>query len=241
MRQVVWLFVLLAMPASCGCESSAPASPRRDPARLPASEWLGQHESTVSAGPAEPDATFGRGTSVVHIGDSFVDAFFQQNLAPHFRGSGARYVAQGTTATYTTTWAFGPDLDRWLQLRPSLVIVTLGANEFEIPAPAQHAGAVERIARRISAAGASCVWTTPPSWKQDTGIVQVIHDHCAPCLFFDSDAMLGGLGRGERRPDGIHPNARGGARWAGAFWDWINDHRDVANQGWLLRPYEVRH
>ena len=68
----------------------------------------------------------------------------------------------------------------------------------------------------------------------------MIHDHSAPCLFFDSDAVLGGLTADERQPDRIHPNKRGGARWAEALWGWLVDHRDATRPGWALVPFEVR-
>ena len=177
---------------------------------------------------------------MLHVGDSFTDAFLQQNLAPRFRAVGARYVVKATTATYTTTWAYDSAFRVWLGRGPSLVVVTLGANEVDIPFPREHARPVERIARAIAAAGASCVWTAPPMWKKDSGILQVIHDHCAPCLFFDSDAVLGELRPDERQRDGIHPNRRGGARWADAFWQWLGDHRDASRPGWSLRPFEQR-
>jgi hypothetical protein len=77
-------------------------------------------------------------------------------------------------------------------------------------------------------------------WAADTGIVKVIHDHCAPCLFFDSDAVLGGLSPAERKADRIHPNERGGARWAAAFWDWLVRHRDPDAGPWRLVPFERR-
>ena len=77
-------------------------------------------------------------------------------------------------------------------------------------------------------------------WKADSGILQVIHDHSAPCLFFDSDAVLGGLTADERQPDRIHPNKRGGARWAEALWGWLVDHKDATRPGWALAPFEVR-
>jgi lysophospholipase L1-like esterase len=180
------------------------------------------------------------GTWVLHVGDSFVDASFAQNLAPRFRESGARQVALAKTATYTTSWANDPDLDRWLSRRPSLVLVTLGANEVDNLIPALHAGAVRATARKVGAV-APCIWIAPPMWKDDSpGWLQVIHDHCAPCLFFDSDAVLGGLAEHERRGDRIHPNERGGARWADAFWSWLQDHRDRAQGPWALVPYERR-
>jgi hypothetical protein len=222
--------------AGAACESKAPAATHLN---LPtATEWTGARPA--AAPPPRAESFDAKGTWVLHIGDSFAHSYFQQNLGPRVRASGAGYVVDAATATYTTTWAFDPKLRGWLSRRPALVVVTLGANEFDMPDPPEHAAAVERIAQAIAGAGASCVWTTPPAWKADTGILQVIHDHCAPCLFFDSDAVLGGLGPDERQPDRIHPNRSGGARWARVFWEWLNDHRDASRPGWSLVPFERR-
>lgn len=177
---------------------------------------------------------------MLHIGDSFVHASLQQSLRPHFEAAGTGYVVDATTATYTTTWASDPELDNWLARRPSLVLVTLGANEVDMPVPSEHARPVEQLVRKIAAASTSCVWITPPMWKADTGILSVIHDHSAPCLFFDSDAVLGGLRSDERQRDRIHPNERGGARWAEALWGWLGEHRDVSRPAWALVPFELR-
>jgi hypothetical protein len=223
------------------CESTAPASTQSlsdPPPRPAATDWLGTHRADADALPTPPSSA-GRGW-VLHIGDSFVHASFWQNLRPLFKGVGDEYVVEATTATYTTTWATDAKLDRLLWRRPALVLVTLGANEVDMPVPDEHARAVEAIAKKIAAAGASCVWITPPMWKAETGILQVIHDHCAPCLFFDSDAVLGGLTPEERQRDRIHPNDRGGRRWAQAFWTWLTEHNDPSKESWALVPFERR-
>jgi hypothetical protein len=222
------------------CESAAPASTPSlsdPPLRRAAMDWVGTHGG---ANPSPtPPAAAGRGW-VLHIGDSFVHASFWQNLRPRFKGVGDQYVVEATTATYTTTWATDAKLDRLLWGRPALVLVTLGANEVDMPEPTEHARAVEAIAKKIAASGAQCVWITPPMWKAETGILQVIHDHCAPCLFFDSDAVLGGLTPDERKGDRIHPNERGGLRWANAFWTWLTEHNDPSKESWALVPFERR-
>jgi len=207
-----------------------------------ASEWSGARPSAVRAAAATPSgAGVGDGKPwVLHIGDSFVEAFLEQNIAPRFKAAGARYVVQSETATYTTTWASSRELDAWLDLRPSLVLITLGANEVSLPAPEMRSRAVERLVQRISAATPSCVWITPLTWNGDTGILQVIYDHCGPCLFFDSDAVVGDLSASERQADRIHPSPRGGARWASAFWDWLSDHRDPGGPPWSLTRFERR-
>jgi hypothetical protein len=226
--------------AAGGCESSAPAS-TSPPGRAPsvAHEWTGSRATPIVA-PAVQDPSVPKGTWVLHIGDSFVHASFQQNLRPRFEGAKTTYFVDAKTATYTTTWANDPKLDHWLERRPSLVLVTLGANEVEMPAPGEHARAIEQLVRKIGAASTSCVWITPPMWKADTGILRVIHDHASPCLFFDSDGVLGGLKSDERQGDRIHPNRRGGERWTNAFWGWLVDHKDGSRPGWALVPFEVR-
>jgi hypothetical protein len=223
-------------PLAASCERAA-ASPAPRPAAS-ATDWAGVRAAASPPAAAPPEVR--QGTWALHIGDSFVHASLQQNLGPRFRGTGTGYVVDATTATYTTTWAHEPDLDKWLARRPSLVLVTLGANEVDLTVPGEHAGAIRHLVHKIRDAGASCVWISPPLWKKDTGILQVIHDECAPCLFFDSDAVLGGLEADERQRDGIHPNGKGGARWAAAFWEWLGEHRDATQGGWTLVPFEQR-
>ncbi len=224
----------------CSCESTAPAAPGPERARpAEATEWLGTHPA-AAAPPEAPAPTAANGALVLHIGDSFTEAGLQQNLRRRFQATGSTYIVDARTATYTTSWVDDPVLADWLARRPSLVLVTLGANEVDMPVPGAHARAVETISRAIGRSGASCVWISPPTWKKDTGILQVIHDHCAPCLFADSDAIFGGLAPDERQPDGIHPNRRGGARWAAAFWGWLTDHRDAGRGPWALVPFERR-
>src|SRR5271157_1724423 len=96
---------LLAAIAAAGCESPGPAS-ARGTQRAPASavDWAGIRPPPAPAAPSQPVVS-AKNTWVLHIGDSFVHAFFQQNLGPRFRAVGAGYVADATTATYTTTWA----------------------------------------------------------------------------------------------------------------------------------------
>jgi len=234
------LLLLTSLFATSCRAAPPPARESRESATI-AGDWAGVRATPAGTSPHVPLAiSVPRDTWVLHIGDSFVDASFQQNLRPRFREAGTAYVSRAITATYTTTWAREPELDEWLARRPSMVVVTLGANEVDVSAPQEHAKAIAAIARKIASAGASCVWTAPPLWKPDTGILQVIHDHCAPCLFFDSDAVMGALSVKERQRDRIHPNPAGGARWADAFWTWLQAHRDASHGPWGLVPFDRR-
>ncbi len=227
--------------ACCGACSAAPTVPTRADRPAPsATEWTGTR-ATAAPGTSTAGAPAGGASPwVLHVGDSFVHAHLWQTLRPRFLAEHTQYVVEATTSTYTTTWASSPELEEWLARRPALVLVTLGANEVDMVVPEEHARAVETIAKKIAGSGAACVWITPPMWKAGGGILGVIHDHCAPCLFFDSDAVLGGLTPEERQGDRIHPNRRGGERWANAFWQWLEEHRDAARGPWAIDPFERR-
>ena len=143
-----------------------------------ATESIGARLPTASAS-GSPSTAASREPTVLHIGDSFVEAFLEQNLASRFSLAGCRYSVHSETATSTIDWAYKDQLGEWLEQRPALVLVTLGANELDLPAPETRGWAVERIAHRISAAGASCVWIAPLAWNGDTGMLRVIHNYSA--------------------------------------------------------------
>lgn len=165
------------------------------------------------ASPIEPK------TVVLHVGDSFVMAGFSQTLRPKMKSVGALYEVRGAQATYTTTWH--GKLSRLVgDYHPDLVIITLGANEVTLTDPWARADAVTRLVKIVG--DTPCVWVTPPLWRKDTGIIEVIKQRAKPCLVFDSDAIVGPI---SRQPDSIHPSNAGGAVWAEAFWKWLLEHR----------------
>ena len=228
----------LAAAAICACGPDDRAG--RTAAATTASEWTGARDDPPDP-PRPPPSRGPDGTWVLHVGDSFVGGPLAETLRARFEGVGAREAVVAKKSTATLTWVDDPDLDAWLARRPSLVLITLGANELYDSVPDVRARAIHAIARKAGAV-APCVWLAPPIWRKDTsGWLQIIHDHCDPCLFFDSDALLGGLRPDERRADGIHPNDRGGARWADTFWAWLEDHRDRSRPGWHLDPFVERY
>ncbi len=177
-------------------------------------------------------------TVVLNIGDSFLQAYFAQSLKPKLDALGARYEVKAEQATYTVTWAGKMDylLQTW---KPDLVIINLGANELANIEPEKHAPAVRKI---VAAVGEiPCVWVSPPSWRKDTGILEVIRTNTAPCRFFNSDTQV--PQPIPRQGDKIHPNKEGGQMWADAFWKWLLSERAPAEppsekrvSPWKLKP-----
>jgi lysophospholipase L1-like esterase len=148
-------------------------------------------------------------------------AGLEKALSPHFEALGAKYVQDAITSAAIITFDKNDHFAKMLASNnPDLVIITLGANDVFLPAPQRLAKNVASIAKKT--AGRRCFWMGPPTWKKDTGIVDVIRENCAPCIFYDSSPL-----KLERLADGIHPDTKGAETWAAAFWDFYRTQPTV--------------
>ena len=171
------------------------------------------------------------GTKVLQVGDSFAAALGVE-LGKLLKHSGLRTSLETKTPSYIGDWAFGPMLRKAIaDYNPDLVLITLGANEVEIPVPAQRVGPVQRLVKSLG--GRPCVWILPPLWKPDTGVMQVIKDNASPCRVLDSSILVPALPRG---PDHIHPSSEGRVKWAAAVFDWLKKTREPEGP----RPWSLR-
>jgi lysophospholipase L1-like esterase len=168
---------------------------------------------------------------VLHVGDSFAGSLGVP-LGQRLKARGLRSVLEYQTSSYVPTWASGKELPHYVaRYNPDLVIITLGANEFELANPDQRASSVRRLVGHLG--GRPCVWVTPPRWKPDTGILAVIHANLQPCRFLDSDTIVRDL---ERKQDKIHPSDAGRERWADAVIAWLEHER----RGESARPWDLK-
>lgn len=187
----------------------------------------------AASGPAiEPGPlALPKGTTVLHIGDSFAGAL-GIDLNREFKDAGVRGILKYETATYIPTWAWGKDLEKYLsKYHPDLVLITLGANELEIPDPAQRVPTIRHLVERL--AGRPCVWVAPPLWRgARPALLDVIRDSCAPCAYLDSTELVPELARAK---DGIHPAMAARKDWAKAVIRWLGEHRrGNESQPWKL-------
>ncbi|MFO0762642.1 MAG: SGNH/GDSL hydrolase family protein [Byssovorax sp.] len=188
--------------------------------------------STADPPPEAPAPRFPNGT-VVHFGDSFVDSGLSQTLRPRFSELGTRYVALGKFNTMLGQWANSGDIESYhWAYRPSLFIVTLGASEVNANPPEIRLSAVKRINKNMK--DVPCVWISVPLWKgAPSGLTEMIRRESAPCRHFDSSVVADKM---TRQSDHVHPDAKGGALWADAFWTWLQQNRDTSKPGWALKP-----
>lgn len=242
-RRWRWLQLHL-LPLAVACGSAAPggpgsATPASDvedskPADEAAERGDGEPEHAARKSLATPSADAAdlpKGTRVLQVGDSFADALGIE-LGKLLKQSGLRTSLETKTPSYIGEWAFGPTLPKALSsYNPDLVLVTLGANEIEIPMPEQRVRSVQRLVKLLGER--PCVWILPPLWKRDTGVMQVIKDNAKPCQVLDSSTLVPSLPRAR---DHIHPSTEGRLIWANAVLDWLKQARDPAGP----RPWSLR-
>lgn len=164
--------------------------------------------------PPPPASTSLAGKMILHVGDSMVGGNWglTRALEQKFTAEGAKFVRDYKVSESILSYDKSPKLKELLaKHKPDIVILTLGTNDVFVPYPASMAANVQSIVKRIGTR--ECYWMGPPTWKPDTGIVQVIKDNAAPCKFFDGTHL-----KLERGHDGIHPTDKGGQEWATNFW-----------------------
>ena len=214
------LLLMLGLAAGCTRHGPPPEKQAIAPsaAAPPKQETRDAAVATVAAPDAgAPPAPLHHGPYkvVLHIGDSTVGYMggLEKALEKRLKAEGTkRFVFEAVTSASVANFDESKQFRGLLaQYKPDLVILTLGANDVFLPRPDVLASNVTKIAKRASVV--DCVWIGPPTWKKDTGIVDVIRDHSAPCRFFDSSLLTL-----KRRSDGIHPTDEGGETWAALFW-----------------------
>jgi len=169
---------------------------------------------------------------VLQIGDSFAAALGVE-LGKLLKEAGLRTSLEYKTASYIPNWSYEGDIPKYVaNYQPDLVLITLGANEIEIPKPDERIKPIKHIVSLMG--GRPCVWVAPPLWKPDTGLLKVIKDNVAPCRYLDSNALVHDLPRGK---DKIHPSPEGRVIWAKIVFDWLAHERvGDAKYPWALRP-----
>ena len=237
---LVWLVACAGQSHSnTPAESVIPAEPTRSPVSAPAkldAEPVAVDQPADGAqgsgsARAEP-AALPKGTRVLQIGDSFADALGGK-LSKLFRAVEVKSDLEFETPSYIPNWSYGSKLPKLLaSYRPDLVLITLGANEIEIPHPEERIKPVKHLVQTLG--GRPCVWIAPPLWKPDSGVLQVIRENVAPCRYLDSNLFVPDLPRAR---DKIHPSTEGREIWAKVVFDWLARERiGTPAQPWALKP-----
>jgi hypothetical protein len=227
-------------PAAAPSQTESRAAPAQPAAQLPPAQAdpVAPERQQAVAESADPEpapppapATVPAQTTVLHIGDSMAGALGIE-LNKQLRAAGVRAILRFKTASFIPTWAWGLEVGLYMaRYDPDLTLITLGANEIAIEDPTLRKNAIRKLVGKLE--GRPCVWIAPPLWSRgDTGLLPVIRDNCAPCVFMDTNRLVKNM---PRLKDKIHPTMGARKIWAKFVVDWLAHQRKPDAE----RPWEL--
>lgn len=220
-------------PEATVLEASAPPTATPDaPSNAAEAAPSAMASPTPSVAPPAEPAPLPEGTRVLHIGDSMAGALGIE-LNRQLKEQGVKGTLRFETSSYIPTWAWGDALPQALaQVKPDLVIITLGMNELKIADPGQRAKTIRRLVERLG--DRPCVWISPPPLASGTNeLPAVIRDHCPPCAFMNTDEVYPDM---PRLGDKVHPTMPARVEWARRVIRWLAERRDPeGDRPWAFR------
>lgn len=170
--------------------------------------------------PTEPDNvcdSLGRDTTcqrILFFGDSMVEGLARRM---------SDYATENGDSLMTICW-YGSDSEKWAetdtlqryirQFKPTYIIVTLCGNEQFVRDLPQREKNLRCIISQIQ--HVPYVWIATPSWKQDTGIGELIRSLVGDGRYFDSTRLTFNRGK-----DHIHPTFGSSERWMDSVAVWM--------------------
>lgn len=174
-----------------------------------------------------PLDSLGRDTTtqrILFFGDSMVEGLARR-LSDYATENGDSLMTICWYGSDSEKWAQTDTLDRYIRLfQPTYIMVTLCGNEQFVRDLPQREKYLRQIISRIQ--HVPYVWISTPSWKQDTGIGELIRNLVGEERYFDSTRLTFNRGK-----DHIHPTFGSSERWMDSVAVWLQ-HPE--------RPYPIR-
>ncbi|MBQ7634011.1 MAG: SGNH/GDSL hydrolase family protein [Bacteroidaceae bacterium] len=171
-------------------------------------------DSLTTAEPQEKqvDTTAQR---ILFFGDSMVEGLMGR-IAQRATAGSHDITSVVWYSSGTRQWADTDTLQHFInEVQPTYVLVCLGANQLFVRNLHEVDKEIERIVERLG--GTPFVWISPPNWKDDTGINELIIKHVGPDRYFDSRHLSLA-----RRNDHAHPTAAAAREWADTVCNWLS-------------------
>lgn len=164
----------------------------------------------------------GAGARVLLIGDSLA-AGLGPHMARRARTCGTAFFHHGVVGSHVTEWA----QDSWLlpelgRAEPSVVIVSLGGNDFVRSDAANVSRGVRRFVEKVRASGARLLWISPPTmpFRDKIGVRQLWQDELAGEMNIDwypTETL-----EIPRVADRVHPTIPGYDDLGQKLWAWTS-------------------
>lgn len=184
-------------------------------------DTLSSVDSIANAVPARPtvDSTSQR---ILFIGDSMLEGLGRR-VADYAAGNGHTIHTVCWYSSSSKIWAETDTLQYFLrQDKPTFIMICLCSNELFVRDLDQRDAYIKTILKKIG--DIPYVWISPPNWKPDTGINDVIISNVGRKRYFDSrDLEL------ERGKDHAHPTFEAAAHWMDLIAEWMSNPDSTAH------------
>lgn len=168
--------------------------------------------STPTIRVAAPDSTKFR---ILFFGDSMLEGLAKR-MCDYTMENGYDLTSVIWYSSSTKLWAETDTLQFFLrQVQPDYVVLCLGSNELFVRDLDKRDRYIGTLVGKL--AGYPFVWISPPNWKEDTGINQLIIDHVGMGRYFDSRHLSL-----ERSSDHAHPTHAAAAQWMDTIAVWMS-------------------
>lgn len=166
------------------------------------------------ATPKEPKTKDTGKQRFLFFGDSMLEGL-SRRLCDYVAHNGHE---QRTVLWYSSTsekWATTNTLDYYIrEVQPTFIICCLCSNELFVRDLDRRDKFIATIVRKMG--DIPFVWISPPNWKDDTGINELIIKHVGKERYFDSRHLT--LARGK---DKAHPTFEAAAHWFDLVAEWL--------------------
>ncbi len=156
-----------------------------------------------------------RNHNILFLGDSMVEGLMRR-FADYAKENGHQLDVICWYGSNTGVWANTGTLKHYIRkFAPTYIVVCLGGNELFVRDLPQRDKNIAKIVETIDTI--PFVWISPPNWKNDTGINDLIINNVGKTRYFDSRGLQ--LQRGK---DHVHPTFSAAAVWMDSVAVWLS-------------------
>lgn len=152
---------------------------------------------------------------ILFFGDSMLEGLAKR-MCDYSMENGYALTSVIWYSSSTKLWAESDTLQYFMRLvEPDFVMLCLGSNELFVRDLDKRDKYIARIVEKLSPY--PFVWISPPNWKDDTGINDLIIRHVGLDRYFDSRHLVL-----QRASDHAHPTHAAAALWMDTVAQWMS-------------------
>lgn len=164
---------------------------------------------------------------ILLCGDSMTEQM-RFALDEYAKKNGHKLMTCTWYSSTTVVWSESKRLTTLIkEYKPDIILFTLGSNELFLPAVAKREKNIQDIIAEADAFKIPFIWISPPNWKDDSGITQLIEKKIGKKRFFNSSYFRERLAR---ISDGAHPTKAAAAIWADSIVNWYRTESVYKNK-----------